>query len=283
MTNIVKKVEIKVTENKTEQSERKSKVVYYCYKPDDFFLEDQTQAIFFETMDLENSRQYILKYANVLIEEMAQNYKLASTSQTLYYCTNNNIMKNHMIIAWLVGLAINIICLVTYRLSSYEGVGGRAERKLFGEGWMYGVNIASFVLCAYCFVIFLIWIVFKLPSLIRLGFKKFLVERPTIEAYKDIPFLSKLEVVILNTLLNNKPAVNMFLHSVFGILAPFVDPYFHSLHLLLYVNISRSANFILKASTARTKIYINTFLMIVFVIYSYSMLSANYYSDKYDS
>ena len=71
MTKIVKKVEVRVPNQSSEDPlDRKSQIVYFPWKPDDFYLEDQTQKVFIQTMDLENSRQHILKYSPVLISEM---------------------------------------------------------------------------------------------------------------------------------------------------------------------------------------------------------------------
>lgn len=81
----------------------------------------------------------------------------------------------------------------------------------------------------------------------------------------------------------SKPAVNFSVHCIAALLGPLVDPFFHTLHLLLLVNISESALYILKASTHRFKILFNTFVMAIFLVYSYSTLSANYYSNKFDS
>lgn len=61
------------------------------------------------------------------------------------------------------------------------------------------------------------------------------------------------------------------------------DPFFHALHLLLFVNISSSAMYILRATTNKFRILINTVVMAIFLVYAYSVLAANYYSDKFDS
>ena len=97
-----------------------------------------------------------------------------------------------------------------------------------------------------------------------------------------MPFWVKISLFVNQTLFKSQPAVNMMLHGVFGILGPSVDPFFHSLHLLLYVNISSSAMYILKASTNKLNILMNTLFMALFLVYAYSLLAANYYSDKFD-
>jgi Ion transport protein len=82
--------------------------------------------------------------------------------------------------------------------------------------------------------------------------------------------------------LDNKEALNLLLHGILGVLGPLVDILFYTLHLLLYINISDSAMYIIKAVTGKIKILFNTLLVAVFLLYSYSSIAANYFSDKYD-
>lgn len=70
------------------------------------------------------------------------------------------------------------------------------------------------------------------------------------------------------------------LHAVFCIAGIFLNPFFHTLHLLLIFNISSTAMYILEASTSRLGALTQTFVVAIFFIYSYSTLSAYYYSEK---
>jgi len=74
----------------------------------------------------------------------------------------------------------------------------------------------------------------------------------------------------------------MIFHLIFGIIGPLVDPFFHALHLVLFVNISNSAMYIIQACTNRLGALLNTLLMAIFVIYAYSILAANFYSSVFD-
>ena len=82
--------------------------------------------------------------------------------------------------------------------------------------------------------------------------------------------------------MENKEAINLLLHGILGLLGPLVDILFYTLHLLLYINISDSAMYIIKAVTGKIKILLNTLLVAVFLLYSYSSIAANYFSDKFD-
>jgi hypothetical protein len=74
----------------------------------------------------------------------------------------------------------------------------------------------------------------------------------------------------------------MAFHTLFGVLAPSLDPVFHAFHLILYINISDSAMDMLRASISKGEALVSTLLLAVFVIFAFSILNANYYSDMFD-
>lgn len=81
---------------------------------------------------------------------------------------------------------------------------------------------------------------------------------------------------------SSKSVINMVFHAFFGILAPAIDPFFHALHLVLYINISDSAMDMLRASISKGEALVSTLLLAVFIIFGFSILNANYYSDMFD-
>ena len=62
---------------------------------------------------------------------------------------------------------------------------------------------------------------------------------------KNIGIRKSLRLAFKKTFLETKYAVSFFLHGVFALLGALVDPFFHTLHLLLYINISADARYIL--------------------------------------
>jgi hypothetical protein len=97
-----------------------------------------------------------------------------------------------------------------------------------------------------------------------------------------LTFGSQIYVFVFLTFLDDKKALNIVLHGIFGLLGPLVDIFFYTMHLLLYINISDAAMYIVKSVTGKIKYLLNTLFVAIFLLYSYSSLAANNYSDKFD-
>lgn len=185
-----------------------------------------------------------------------------------------------MNVAWVIGLIINIICLVTYHLNERDASGDISNRKLMRENWMPAIEITNFVFSGLCFIVLVVWLIFRADIQYSIHREDYLIEHPGEKPEGLSPF-TRLSL-ILSTFTQNKTAVNMFFHVIFGILGSLVDPFFHTLHLLLYVNISDSAMYILKAWVSKSGALINTLLLTLFIIFAYSVLNANFYAEKFD-
>ena len=61
----------------------------------------------------------------------------------------------------------------------------------------------------------------------------------------------------------------------------FVSPVFHTFHLLLLINISETARYVVRASIAHLDQLVATLILAVFLIYAFSMLNADYFSGSF--
>lgn len=123
------------------------------------------------------------------------------------------------------------------------------------------------------------WLGFKMPIHFDIAREFYLLNSGSLRG-KELGFWVK-AAIVYHTFSYESAMINMIFHAIFGILGPLLDPFFHALHLLLFVNISSSAMYIVKASTNRLGLLVNTLFMAVFLIFAYSILTANYYSDKF--
>lgn len=92
---------------------------------------------------------------------MDLNQQLNHRSNFLYYFTEDGSYNLIMNLAWIVGLIINIICLVTYRLGDVENTDDMAGRKLMRESWKPAIEITNFVFSGICLTSLLIWLLFR--------------------------------------------------------------------------------------------------------------------------
>ena len=150
-----------------------------------------------------------------------------------------------------------------------------------GQDWEKGINIASYVLAAFGFLIFLLWAIFKWNIEYRVNREKYFVKHPS-RGKDDLSPSRKFKLRFVHSLWKSDYALGFVCHSIFALLGAFVEPFFHTLHLLLWFNISEAAKYILDATTKRINTLFQTLIVTLFLIYSYSALTANHYSDKFN-
>lgn len=123
-----------------------------------------------------------------------------------------------------------------------------------------------------------VWIIFKFRSEFEIT-KKYDQLRTSVLKYQE-PGISKKLMYTLQTFLKESTMINMLLHGIFGILGPLNGPFFHTLNLMLFVNVSGSATHLLKATANRIGLLINTLFISVFMVFAYSILSTNLFKDR---
>lgn len=94
-------------------------------------------------------------------------------------------------------------------------------------------------------------------------------------------FWTKIYIGIVMTFGGDTNAQNFFIHLIASLLGVFVSPVFHTLHLLLLINISETARYVVRASVAHLDQLVATLILAVFLIYSFSMLNADYFSGSF--
>ena len=161
MSTIINSVEVSISDPYGHEITRTNQIVYFLRLPHTFYLESQSKLEFINKMDLDNSRQEICANIDILIEEMDLNYSLTLSYPFMYNMTTNDVMETHKIIAWFLGLFINIACLVLLKLND-EDEPDLGARKLKAKGIIY-INISSFVFSGYAFLMLMAWLIFKAP------------------------------------------------------------------------------------------------------------------------
>jgi hypothetical protein len=174
-----------------------------------------------------------------------------------------------------------MIVLWAFQLEEVEEEDKKGSRRLHGGTLHIPIMLISFCFSLYNLAFFLPWYIYKRPIEHKIFLAKYLLDNPSIKD-DELGFKGKFHVGFFQTFLKNKIIINFFMHAVFGLMGPLLNPFFHSLHLLLFINISDSAMYILQASFKRFKLLSNTFLVALFTIYSYSTIAASFYSDKFD-
>ena len=136
MCMVIRKVEIRVPVDDIKVQDRKNEILYFFIHPKNYYLDEKEE--FLLKLDLENSRQELLKYSNVIMQEMDLNFDLNSKSPFMYYICKDEVLTINKIFAWLVGLVINLVCLFTLQLNDPDDDGNKGDRKLGRKNWLRG-------------------------------------------------------------------------------------------------------------------------------------------------
>ena len=126
----------------------------------------------------------------------------------------------------------------------------------------------------------MLWVWFKWGIAYEIKKEDYFLKNPS-QVERQLSLGLKLQLLFSETLFKSKHTTSFILHAVFGLAGPLFDPLFHTFHLLLWFNISEAAMYILDATTKRMNTLFQTLIVTIFLVYSYSSITANYYSDKF--
>lgn len=276
---ISKKIEISV--KLPTMSERFLKLVYFPILPPTLYLEEKTKMDLISTIDLKDRRGNFQKSFEKLFMEMDDNYQFSLNNRFFYLISKNDTFYRLKLFCWVVGLYINILCLIYYELNELEDdLSDKDNRKLFAVQHKLLINLSSYIFAGISGIFLLVWVLFRSKTVYKL--RKFDFEHENI--YEDSSTLrNKIYLAVSKTFSSDPSAVNFTGHLIFALLGVFVSPFFHTLHLLLVINISETAEYVYNASVAHINQLGVTLLLAVFLIYSFSVLNADYYSGHFDN
>ena len=275
---ISKKIEIRVKAAGKEKWVVKE--IYFPLMPSTFFLEDKSKALVRNNIDLDNRKSDFQKNFKMLFQEMEGNHDFSKKSYFFYSISRNDVFTKFKFICWIYFFFVNLLCLFSYHLDEEEEIMG--DRRLVSG--MYGNYIFYLSVGGAIFtsILFTIWLMFRFQLEFNVKKEKMKLENRFLGEEEFNDFSMKLKIGIMKTFKESDSAINFFFHSIFVLLAYLIDPVFHTFHLMLIINISETAQYIVRATTAHFNQLFLTFVVAIFLIYSFSVLNANYYSDSFD-
>lgn len=215
---------------------------------------------------------------------MDENYNFSLKYPVFYLISKNDTFYLLKFICWIIGLYINLLCFIVLELNDLED-GGRDldSRKLRSDSYKQVIDISSFIFSGISFALLLIWFIFRYP----MGYK--IKEYEFMDRNQDgaglapdlSRFLTKIYIGVVMTFGGDTSAQNFMIHFIAALLGVFVSPVFHTLHLLLLINISETARYVVRASIAHLDQLLATLILAVFLIYAFSMLNADYFSGSF--
>ena len=274
---ISKKIEVAVHPPALEKPITKE--IYFPLMPETFYLEEKTRDDTIKDIDVENRRMdFQRRYPQYFIE-MEQNYRLSLSSPFIYAISKNDTLKKLKLFYYFIGLALNVLVILFYKLTGGSTDPDKRNLTAFSGGNKL-ITWVSAIFSGMTFINFLIWLFFRAGAEYKSTLPKYSISHPTAQMPPN--FGTKVEISIFWVFFNSSEALNFLLHSVFALMSIFTNPFYTSLHLLLFVNISTTAKYVLQAAFAHINQLGATFLLSIFTIWSFAILNTIYFSGSFD-
>lgn len=252
-------------------AKRRSKLAICKKEPDCFFLEKETMAEFEAEVDLKNKLGSFQASFPEFFIEMELNRKFYARAPFLFFLSSNGFLRVQMKICWSLGLLINFMILVDYRMD--RGLDMNPHRMNF---W---IEALSLLLAGYSLSNFFLWLVLRYKSERAVQLERFRKRFPLENPHR---LRNLLYVNLYKSFLALNHVSNFLCHFLFVILGILIAPVFHTLHLLLIVNISLTARYVINSTTQHLNQILITLLLSIFLVWTYSVLTAQYFHDKWD-
>ena len=247
------------------------KTIQFCMHPLSFYLSSESKKTFLDNVEPSKMVETLNDSFNKFVIEMNHNAVNRKLSPFFYYATLHDNLTRQRYFIWYMSLVMNLMLAFSLRTTDDD----KDEYLVFGDKLFvyFGVAIA-----AYSFILFLLWILGKYRQNVDINKEKIRVKT----GKETFTFVEYLKVYLLESFLLQSTPTQLVLHIAFGLMGAFLHPFFHSLHLLMIIMMSKTANYVVRSITKNFKQLSVTFILALFIIYSYSFIIFENYKDRWD-
>ena len=279
----------------------KNIIIHYQKVPKSLFLTENTKSKFRKDADISDTSRKLLDLmmsSEDFIIEMNNNIKIYRMNPYLSLATNNNAFTFVIKLLWILGLFMNLTALSQWSFSA-------ADNKI-------SMNSVSsiIVLVLNCLIIFiavfelLIWfwsrykeLLSKIKKQSELDEKNSLIDSADDSSGKKkksvsyfmipLPMIPRKSVVMVylslyySVLKHTYPQCYL-MHVLFALLS-FSKPFFITLHLFTIIYISETSKYVIRSIIVYFKPKLITIIMVVFIVYNYTVIIAYYFSDTFQT
>lgn len=252
-------------------------LVYFPRQPDCFLLAEEDKKNYVENCDISDSNTKMLdlmRNFNLFSIQMEENIKSYRTMPLLYELTSKDAFAFYNKIAWTIGFLINAFIGYSVVRKGHEKLASDSDTDELIYQAMSWIMIGF---CAFCLVV---WFIFRYGQKTKIKREEFMFDHP-----HDNPdtIKNKWNVKVQMSIFQSSVAMSMIFYLIFtlyGLLKPSYT--IMTFNLFLFVNISRNAKFILKSITLHAGPLLLALLMALFVIFTYSIVLAEFYYGTLD-
>lgn len=257
--------------------EDKKILVYFPRRPECFLLSEEDKKNYREECNISDSNTKMLdlmRNFNLFRIQMDGNIKSYRTQKLMYFFASKDAFAVYMIIAWILGIAINVMMyLWIYKKEDGDIAVDTTGHKLI-------LDIVCYVLIGFSGFCLIIWFSFRFQQRRLIMREDFIFDNPG----KDPnTFTNKIKINIYKSLIQAPVAFNMTLHILFTAVGMHYSFFLLSLNLMLIINISRTANYVIQSITLHLDQLVLTLVLTLFVIFSFTLIIAQSYTDSIDN
>ena len=177
------------------------------------------------------------------------------------------------LVTYVLAFATNIVIVGFYNVGNNNGV---RTTKFYNDTSKLIVTVLSLITAAISFIMIMIWWLTRWNMRKNLSVIKYCKDNNVIDLSKT-NMLEKLKVCIITPILDDRGINNFYFHLVFSILTVAYKPFFCSFQLILIVNIEKNTRYVYESITEHISKFVVTIFFVIFVIYTFSMVIAQYY------
>lgn len=266
----------KVINPKTNAEEWVSKLTFCTINPICFFLTDDSKKRFRTQMKIDSvtsKRIAIMNQREEFLEEMQGNRQFFERYPVLYNAMKVDRLYTLSLVTYCLSFIQNCAIVGYYTIEQKDGV---STKKYENEASKYFVNMLSVLIAVISLLIIIIWWITRHEMKKNLSIITYKKEN-RISDISTINLLEKIQVYLISPVLEDRGIVNFYFHLVFNVLTVVYKPLFCSFQLLLLINISPVTRYVWDSITEHITQFIVTIFFVIFVVYTFSMLIAQYY------
>ena len=248
--------------------------IYFPKAPPCYMLSDEARKSYREECAITDSNTKML--------DLMRNYKLFEILMTYELKTwravgfgfkflSADALNRYTFCCWLLGVILNFVLAASVVMDPY------GEYLIYRDNsYKVALKTVGYILVAVSALFLVVWFLFKYKQTYLTRKEDYLFDNPSLDGSS---WKVKLYVMIFPAYLSQPFPVNYTLHILFTVIGMEVAFIAISLNLLLIVNISKTAKFVLTSILLHVDQLILTLILAFFIIFAYSVLLGNNLSD----
>jgi hypothetical protein len=256
---------MKITAEIQIKSDENDIRLLYPLMPCTFFMTDQTKSEFMMSVDHSMIITCLVDKFDVFQVEMNENLAFYRRWPRFYWLSSDDSFSKIKAIIWFLGFILNVLLIIFYRRDEESST-------IDPEGFKAIIALGVLIGCL-SFTFLLIWMMSRYSQKVKNA--KIANELPKdVHSRGYAMFIYRLKIFLYYGILKESYPVFFSFHLLSCILGLTVNPFFLTLQLLTIVFISETTLYVVQAITTHFDQLILTFILSVFVMYCYAVLTS---------